>query len=334
MSQSILINTGKSIYISADSAVTRITPDGKHIRISNKGIKLGHTGNACYFASGEEKAVYNTLQMLNSGAMLQDTIKDYIIPYNADVTILYCDRQMHSFFYQKGKVEDLGRPSSGEIDYNYAGYITDSSISDIVDNAIRHNIKNISKAYRDIYNKIACTEIGGTVTVYKVTPDNITIADTFIADNINCNDMDGITHLITDNGVFKGQIAVGNEHDYSKIHSDIITSDNRTARQLILDSTNGVKLIGHENGIVIDSGIRSDGTENSTEISKLTVTGTSQFNGDITGNTVLTGNTYLNGSVKVVENGTEYNGVTQSVPIVVGTKIDFKNGIAVNVTQP
>jgi len=131
--------------------------------------------------------------------------------------------------------------------------------------------------------------------------------------------------------VYGGKLYVGSTSDSSLIQSILINIDNRTARQLLLESTNGIMLRGKENGIVIDSGTRPDGTENPTQINKLTVTGKSQFNGDIIGNTILAGNTYLNGNVRVVENGIEYNGVTQSV-VVDGTTLDIKNGIIINVT--
>ena len=109
-------------------------------------------------------------------------------------------------------------------------------------------------------------------------------------------------------------------------------------KELLFESTNGIMLRGHENGIVIDSGTDSSGNENPTQINMLTVTGTSQFNGEITGGATFkdgatfNGDTYLNGTVKVIENGTEYNGITQSVTVAVGTTLDIKNGVIVNVT--
>ena len=63
----------------------------------------------------------------------------------------------------------------------------------------------------------------------------------------------------------------------------------------------------------------------------LTVSGKSQFNGEITGSAVFTGDTYLNGNVKIIENGTEHDGVTQSITIGDKTLI-VKKGIIVGVS--
>ena len=82
----------------------------------------------------------------------------------------------------------------------------------------------------------------------------------------------------------------------------------------------------------MDAGDDEGENENPVVLNKLTVSGTSQFNGNITGDAVFSEDIYLNGTVKVIENGTEYNGITQSVTVAVGTTLDIKNGVIVNVT--
>lgn len=218
------------------------------------------------------------------------------------------------------------------------GWLTDSTIgygklTDACVNSLRANL--VTTNYLEA-NYITAGEIQANyATINSVQANYATIGNldaalgrigTLETDSITANTLATNTAL-----VYGGKLFVGSPSDSSLIQSILITIENKTARQLLLESTNGIMLRGKENGVVIDSGTDSEGNENPTQVNMLTVTGKSQFNGDITGNTVLTGNTYLNGSVKVVENGTEYNGVTQSV-VVDGKTLDIKNGIIINVT--
>ena len=155
---------------------------------------------------------------------------------------------------------------------------------------------------------------------------------TLETDSITANTLATNTAL-----VYGGKLFVGSESDSSLIQSIMIIINNKTARQLLLESTNGIMLRGKENGIVIDSGTDSSGNENPTQINMLTVTGTSRFNGEIIGGATFkdgatfNGDTYLNGNVKIIENGTEHDGVTQSITIGDKTLI-VKKGIIVGVS--
>ena len=81
----------------------------------------------------------------------------------------------------------------------------------------------------------------------------------------------------------------------------------------------------------MDAGDDESENENPVVVNMLTVLGESQFNGNITGDAVFSEDIYLNGSVKVIKNGTEYNGITQNVAI--GDKtLNIKNGVIVDVT--
>ena len=153
-----------------------------------------------------------------------------------------------------------------------------------------------------------------------------TIESDYITSNIISTD-----YLLSNDGVFRGKILVGSENNSSLIESSIVNIDNITARQLSLESTNGIKLQGHENGIVIDSGVNSSGTENPTIINKLTVMGDSQFNGHITGDTTFDGTMYINGATAIVKDGYLYDGQTQDVTVGT-TTLHYINGILVGVS--
>lgn len=227
------------------------------------------------------------------------------------------------------------------------GWLTDSSVdygklSDLCVNSIRANL--VTTNYLTA-NYITAGDIQASyatinelqtnyATINSVQSNYATIGSLDAAlGRIGTLETDSITAdaLATNTAlVYGGKLFVGSSSDNSLIQSILIKIENVTARQLLLESTNGIMLRGKENGIVIDSGTNSDGTENPTQINKLTVTGTSQFNGDIIGNTILSGNIYLNGNVKTIENGYEYDGVTQSV-VVDGKTFTIKKGIIVGI---
>lgn len=155
---------------------------------------------------------------------------------------------------------------------------------------------------------------------------------TLETDSITANTL-ATRYLITDDGVFKGKTYIGSEQNNSCIESILtVISANITAYQLHINSTGGVNLYGGKGGIYLDAGDDEGENENPVVLNKLTVSGTSQFNGNITGDAVFSEDIYLNGTVKVIKNGTEYNGITQSVTVAVGTTLDIKNGVIVNVT--
>ena len=139
-------------------------------------------------------------------------------------------------------------------------------------------------------------------------------------------------YLITNEGVFKGKTYIGNEQNNTVIESILtVVSANITAYQLHINSTGGVNLYGGKGGIYLDAGDDERENENPVVLNKLTVSGNSQFNGNIIGDAVFSEDIYLNGSVKVVEGGYEFNGVTQNVTMD-GKTLTIKKGIIVGVS--
>ena len=214
------------------------------------------------------------------------------------------------------------------------GWLTNSSVdygklSDLCVNSLRANL--VTTNYLTA-NYITAGDIQSNFATIGSLDAAVGRIGTLETDSITAGILEA-QYLITNEGVFKGKTYIGNEQNNTVIESILtVVSANITAYQLHINSTGGVNLYGGKGGIYLDAGDDEGENENPVVLNKLTVSGNSQFNGNITGDAVFSEDIYLNGSVKVIENGTEYNGITQSVTVAVGTTLDIKNGVIVNVT--
>lgn len=180
MSSALILQTNNEIYIGADSAASTAV-NGKFYRLSNDFKKLHVFGGAVVFISGEVSCVENALRFLSSSLNLSNSAITGFLQSNVggqkvdgiyDLELVICrmrsGQSCVSQFSQYNGFQCV-KHIVGEADTKIisAGFKS-QMLSDIAFDLLSNN-KDVLSVYKMSFNSISCNEIGGMLSVYRVS---------------------------------------------------------------------------------------------------------------------------------------------------------------------